>query len=130
MTITKIIRANRPKKYTKNFTLLHSAPDTTERLNIRAIVQNGADLQISALIHILSSAPRSDSFLDIRVLVLDEKSRADVRPQLEIETNDVKASHAASVSPVDPEQIFYLQSRGLNHTEAQKLIVAGFISHA
>ncbi|OGC91934.1 hypothetical protein A3D85_01150 [Candidatus Amesbacteria bacterium RIFCSPHIGHO2_02_FULL_47_9] len=130
MTSTKIIRADRPKIYYKDFTLLHSIPGATKRLNIRAIVQNGADLHITGSIHILPQARNSDSFLDIRVLILDEKSRADIRPQLEIQTSDVKASHAATISPVDPEQIFYLQARGLNYAQAQKLIVAGFLSHA
>ena len=130
MTLTKIIRADRPGRYTKIYTLLHSRPDTAKRLNIRAIVQNGADLTVTGMIHILPTAPRSDSFLDIRVLILDSNSRADVRPQLEIETNDVKASHAATIGPIDPEQLFYLQSRGLNYAQAQKLVVAGFLSHA
>jgi len=130
MTTTKIIRADHPKKYSKSFTLLHSVPDSTGRLNIRAIAQNGADLHITGSIHILPQAKNTNSFLDIRVLVLDEKSRADVRPQLEIETNDVRASHAATISPLDPEQLFYLQSRGLNYVQAQKLIVKGFLSHA
>ena len=130
MTTTKIIRATRPREYLFKEILEHSIPNTSKRLNIRAIVQNGANLHINALIHIHPQAKNADSFLDIRVLILDEKSRADVRPQLEIETNSVKASHAATVSPIDPDQLFYLQSRGLNYAQAQKLIVAGFLSHA
>lgn len=130
MTTTKIIRATRPREYLFKEILEHSMPNTSKRLNIRAIVQNGASLQINALIRILPKAKNSNSFLDIRVLILDEKSHADVRPQLEIETNDVKASHAASVGPIDPEQLFYLESRGLNKNQAVYLIVDGFLKHA
>lgn len=122
--MNRIIIANKPKKYLKKYTL------SSGRLNIRAIAQNGADLQIDGLIKIPSSAKNTESFLDIRVLLLDDKSHADVRPQLEIESNEVKASHAASISPIDPEQLFYLQSRGLDEESAKKLIVTGFLSHA
>lgn len=122
--MNRIIIADKPKKYFKNYTL------SSGRLNVRAIVKNGADLQINGLIKISASAKNTESFLDIRVLLLDDKSHADVRPQLEIQTNDVKASHAASISPVDPEQLFYLESRGLNKNQATNLIVDGFLKHA
>ena len=61
-----------------------------------------------------------------RNMVLSERAKADAIPNLEIEANDVKCGHAASVGPVDEEAIFYLQSRGIPRDEAERLIVTGF----
>jgi Fe-S cluster assembly protein SufD len=61
-----------------------------------------------------------------RNIVLSEHAKADAIPNLEIEANDVKCGHAASVGPVDEETVFYLQSRGIPADEAERLIVSGF----
>src|SRR3712207_2553589 len=61
-----------------------------------------------------------------RNLLLSDKAKADSIPRLEIEANDVRCTHGATVAPVDPEQIFYLQARGLPHDEAERTIVEGF----
>jgi Fe-S cluster assembly protein SufD len=58
--------------------------------------------------------------------VLSEHAKADAIPNLEIEANDVRCGHAASVGPVDEDAIFYLTSRGIPRAEAERLIVAGF----
>jgi len=59
--------------------------------------------------------------------LLNEGARADAIPNLEIQTDEVKCSHAATVSSIPEEQLFYLQSRGLNLQTAQDLIVSGFL---
>ena len=61
-----------------------------------------------------------------RNIVLSEHAKADAIPNLEIEANDVKCGHAASVGPVDDDAVFYLESRGIPHDEAERLIVSGF----
>ena len=61
-----------------------------------------------------------------RNIVLSEHAKADAIPNLEIEANDVRCGHAASVGPVDEETVFYLQSRGIERAEAERLIVSGF----
>src|SRR5260370_23253514 len=61
---------------------------------------------------------------------LSKKARADAIPGLEIFTNEVKATHSGSVSQVDEEQIFYLMSRGLTHSEAQRMVILGFLHPA
>ncbi len=63
----------------------------------------------------------------MRVLLLDKKSSAVAEPKLEIENNEVKASHAASVGKIDDDQIFYLKSRGIDEEEAKSIIVEGFL---
>jgi Fe-S cluster assembly protein SufD len=61
-----------------------------------------------------------------RNIVLSEHAKADAIPNLEIEANDVRCGHAASVGPVDEDTIFYLTSRGIPRPEAERLIVSGF----
>ena len=61
-----------------------------------------------------------------RNIVLSEHAKADAIPNLEIEANDVRCGHAASVGPVEEETVFYLESRGIPRAEAERLIVTGF----
>jgi Fe-S cluster assembly protein SufD len=59
-------------------------------------------------------------------VVLSDQAKADSIPNLEIENNDVRCSHAASVGPVSDDELFYLQTRGIPRDEAERLIVTGF----
>jgi Fe-S cluster assembly protein SufD len=61
-----------------------------------------------------------------RNIVLSEHAKADAIPNLEIEANDVRCGHAASVGPVEEEMLFYLESRGIPRDEAERLVVTGF----
>ena len=79
------------------------------------------------MVKIGKEARNTDSFLEMRVLLLDKKSSAVAEPKLEIENNDVKASHAATVGKIDEDQLFYLSSRGVDLDEANKLIINGFL---
>ena len=106
----------------------HKAKSTIGRIKIRGVVDAGASLEIEGVIKINKIAEDTDSFLEIRVLQLDNKSMVAIKPILEIENNKVKASHAAAVSKVDSDQIYYLMSRGLNKKEAEDQIVEGFIN--
>ena len=77
-------------------------------------------------VHIRPDAKNSDAFQTNRNLVLSEHAKADAIPNLEIENNEVRCGHAASVGPVEEETLFYLQSRGIPRKEAERLIVFGF----
>src|SRR3989344_9660611 len=80
------------------------------------------------MIKIVKDDKGVDDFLEMRLLLLDAKSQAVAEPKLEIEANEVKASHAATVGKIDDEGLFYLQSRGVKQGEAEKLIVTGFLN--
>ena len=97
----------------------HSVGNNSGKVRIRGIAKNGANLKIEGMIKINKGANKVDDFLDIRILLLDDKSMADAQPKLEIEANDVKASHAATVSKIDEEQIFYLTSKGMGRIDAK-----------
>ena len=71
-------------------------------------------------------AQKTNAYQSNRNLLLSKKARADSLPRLEIEANDLRCTHGATVSPVDDEQIFYLMSRGIPRADAVRLIVEGF----
>ncbi len=79
------------------------------------------------MIRIKENASKSQSFLSGRSILLSKEAKSDSIPALEIFTNDVKATHSASVAQIDEEQIFYLNTRCLSHSEAERVIVEGFL---
>src|SRR3989344_6600679 len=105
----------------------HQRGRTFGRVMIRGIAKNQANVKVTGTIIIAKKAQGADDFLEMKLLLLDDQSRAWAEPKLEIEANDVKASHAATVGQVDEEQKFYLQSRGLNDKQAEELLVEGFL---
>ena len=79
------------------------------------------------MIRVDPGAQRTDAFQESRNLLLSDGAHADAIPGLEIEANDVRCTHAATVARLDAEQIFYLMSRGLTRAEAEHLLVGGFL---
>ena len=124
-----IIDARTPGHYKLRVVTNHKALNTKGRITVRAVVGARANVDIRGVIKIQSEAQRTDSFLELRVLMLDAKATAIAEPELEIEANDVRASHAASVGQVDKEQILYLMSRGLSVDAAKEEIVNGFLRY-
>lgn len=104
----------------------HFAPDTTSDLAFRGILTDRATAAWSGMIRVEPDAQRTDAFQESRNLLLSESAHADAIPGLEIEANDVRCTHAATLGKVDEQQIFYLMSRGLTRTEAVRLLVSGF----
>jgi Fe-S cluster assembly protein SufD len=104
----------------------HVAPHCTSDLLYKGALKDASRVVYSGLIHIAPRARGSDAFQTNRNIVLSDQAKADSIPNLEIENNDVRCSHAASVGPVDEDEVFYLQSRGIPREEAERLIVTGF----
>ena len=91
----------------------HAAPKTTSDLLFKGAVAGRARSVYSGLIRVRKEAPGTTAFQTNRNLKLGEGAWADSVPNLEIDTNDVRCSHASAVGPVDAEQRFYLESRGV-----------------
>ncbi|HEX4218069.1 MAG TPA: Fe-S cluster assembly protein SufD [Acidimicrobiales bacterium] len=104
----------------------HSAPRTTSDLLFKGAVADHAHSVYSGLIRVHRGAVRSDAMQTNNNLVLDEGAHADSVPNLDIEENDVRCSHGSTVGPVDEDQRYYLESRGIDPETAERLIVAGF----
>jgi len=123
-----IIDAREAGEYELNLVMTHLTPETFGRVTIKGVAENGARVKIKGLIRIEKDAQNTDSFLSMKILLLDKISGATAEPELEILANRVKASHSASVGKIDEEQMFYLKSRGISEEEAKKIIVNGFIN--
>jgi Fe-S cluster assembly protein SufD len=104
----------------------HAAPKTTSDLLFMGAVADRSHSVYSGLIRVRRGAVRSDAMQTNHNLVLDEGAHADSVPNLDIEENDVRCSHASTVGPVDEDQRYYLESRGVEPGEAERLIVSGF----
>ena len=104
----------------------HDAPKTTSDLLFKGAVKDRAHGVYSGLIRVRPGAAGTNAFQTNRNLVLSEGATAWSVPNLEIEDNDVRCSHASAVGPVDEEQLYYLESRGIPPDVAARLIVLGF----
>ena len=105
----------------------HAAPDTTSDLAFRGILRDRATAVWSGMIRVDPDAQRTDAFQESRNLLLSDGAHADAIPGLEIEANDVRCTHAATVARIDKDQLFYAQTRGLDRAEAERLLVGGFL---
>ena len=104
----------------------HAAPDTTSNLLFKGAVGDSARSVYTGMIRVRPNARGTNAFQTNRNLKLSDDAWAESVPNLEIENNDVRCSHASAVGPVDPDQVFYLESRGVPTPVAERLIVAGF----
>ncbi|MEK7525088.1 MAG: SufD family Fe-S cluster assembly protein [Patescibacteria group bacterium] len=126
--VLALIIADQPGDYYLKILVDHKVGNTFGRVMVRGVAKNGARVQVEGMIKIDKEANGVDDFLEMRLLLLDDKSQAVAEPKLEIEANEVKASHAATVGKIDEEQLFYLASRGITGKEAERLIVDGFLN--
>jgi Fe-S cluster assembly protein SufD len=104
----------------------HAAPDTTSNLLFKGVVGDRSRSVYTGLIKVEKDARGTNAFQTNRNLKLSDEAWAESVPNLEIETNDVRCSHASTVGPVDEDQRFYLESRGVPTEIAERLIVGGF----
>jgi Fe-S cluster assembly protein SufB len=107
--------------------LVHAAPNTFGRIVSKSISKNGGRSSYRGLVRVEPGARKSRSSVVCDALILDDRSRSDTYPYIEIEEQDVSIGHEASVSKIGEEQLFYLTSRGLSEAEASTMIVGGFI---
>ncbi len=104
----------------------HQVGNTTSDLLFKGALQDVARTVYAGLIRIEKGAARSDAYQANRNLVLSDKAKATSIPMLEIDNNDVRCTHGATVGPVDPNHLFYLRSRGIPEMTAKRMIVQGF----
>ena len=105
----------------------HLAPDTGSKLLYKGALDDRAQAAFRGIIRVHSDAQRTDAYQTNRNLLLSDECRANSLPNLEIEADDVKCSHGATVGQLDSEALFYLLSRGLSREQAERLVVLGFL---
>lgn len=106
----------------------HFGKNTPSQMITRAVMREEASAIINGITKIEKGATKADGQQTEKVLMLSPKARGDANPILLIDEDDVTAGHAASVGQVNAEQIHYLMSRGINRTDAERLIIYGFLA--
>jgi Fe-S cluster assembly protein SufB len=107
--------------------VIHAAPNTSSRITSKSISKSGGRASYRGLVKVYPNAVKSKVSVECDALLIDEASRSDTYPTMEIDADDVRIEHEARVSKVAEEQLFYLTSRGLTEDEARLLIINGFI---
>jgi Fe-S cluster assembly protein SufB len=107
--------------------VVHGAPYTSSKIVSKSISKDGGRASYRGLLRVAKGAHHSKSNVVCDALLLDETSRSDTYPYIEIEEDNVSVGHEASVSKIGEEQLFYLMSRGIGEDEAAAMIVGGFI---
>jgi len=107
--------------------MLHFAPNTSSKITSKSISKGGGRASYRGLLKVADGAVNVKSNVVCDALLLDDKSRSDTYPYIEIDEQDVTIGHEASVSKVGEEQLFYLMSRGMSEEEAMTMVVSGFI---
>jgi Fe-S cluster assembly protein SufD len=105
----------------------HAAANTTSDLAFRGVLDGRSSTVWSGMIKVDPGAQQIDAFQESRNLLLTKKAHADAIPGLEILANDVRCTHAAAIAQIDPEQLYYLRSRGLSLDKAKRLVIEGFL---
>jgi Fe-S cluster assembly protein SufB len=125
--ILSIAFAGRGQHQDAGAKVVHSAPHTTSKITSKSISMHGGRASYRGLLKVNPGAHGSRSNVVCDALLLDEESRSDTYPYIEIDEDDVTIGHEASVSKIGDEQLFYLMSRGLDEEQATSLVVSGFI---
>jgi Fe-S cluster assembly protein SufB len=107
--------------------MVHVAPNTTSLITSKSISKGGGRAMYRGLVRVEEGAEESKAFVRCDALLLDEDSRSDTYPYMEIEESNIDIGHEATVSKVGEDQLFYLMSRGLTEAQATAMVVAGFI---
>ena len=107
--------------------MTHAAPETTSIIDSKSISKDGGRTTYRGLVRVEEGAHHVKSHVRCDALILDEESRSDTYPYMEIEEKDARIGHEATVSKVGDDQLFYLRSRGLTEQQATAMIVNGFI---
>lgn len=106
----------------------HMAPNTTSDLAFRGVLAEKSHAVWRGMIKVDEAGQQTDAFQESRNLLLGRKAHADAIPGLEIAANDVRCTHAAAIAQIDPEQLFYLRSRGLGLNMARRMVIEGFLA--
>ena len=107
--------------------MVHLAPNTSSSIVSKSVARGGGRASYRGLVQVMEEATHSKSNVLCDALLVDQISRSDTYPYVDVRVDDVEMGHEATVSKVSEEQLFYLMSRGMQETEAMAMIVRGFV---
>lgn len=115
------------RKVNSKIKVIHKRPNLKSFTLIKTVLYDDSEFNLLGDLIIEKGAYLTDAYLKMEVLLMSPNAKATAVPSLEITENNVKGGHGATISMLDPEQMFYLQTRNLSKIEAEKLLVEGFI---
>ena len=125
--ILSIAMAGKDQHQDAGAKVIHAAPNTSSRITSKSISKAGGRASYRGLVKVYPKAEGSKVSVECDALLIDDNSRSDTYPTMEIDNDNVRVEHEARVSKIAEEQLFYLTSRGLTEDEARLLIINGFI---
>ena len=111
-----------------NITVRHMVGGAFSRQTFRGIVGGTARAEFDGLVYVAPDAQKTEAYQENRSILLSEGAVAETHPQLEIYADDVKCSHGATTGYLNPDELFYLRSRGIPEKEARKMQMISFVS--
>lgn len=108
----------------------HKAPNCTSRQTVKSVLDGTARGVFQGRIEVDRIAQKTDGYQMNQALLLSPTAEMDIKPELQIFADDVKCSHGATIGALDPEQIFYLRSRGIAEAEARSMLIRAFLTEA
>ena len=125
--INGIINLNKSQQHEIKTNINHLAENTKSYQLIKSVLNESSKGIFQGKIFVDSKAQKTNGYQLSKALLLNENTEFDAKPELEIYADDVKCSHGSTSGSLDKNSIFYLMSRGLNHQEAKKLLINGFL---
>lgn len=120
-------RVGKGEVFNIDLSVTHVAPNTRSQVLVKGVLADGGTTSFKGSVKVKETAKGSRTSVEDRVLVIGDSVYNHAEPIMQIETDDVEASHASTTGRVDENQLFYLRSRGLSHEEAQELLVTAFL---
>lgn len=125
--VVGLLMANGEQQAAFEAYITHAAPNTKSRVDIKSVLRDKSTFAFHGNVKIEKGAHGADTYLRSDALLFDSAKMGDDTPALEILEPDVKAGHAAAIGKVDEQMLFYLMSRGLSKSQAEKLLIEGFV---
>ena len=129
MEFTGITFAGKGQNLDNGAKVVHAAPDTSSYMNTKSISKDGGISTFRSSVSITKEAAGSKSAVSCQSLMLDDISRSDTIPAMDIRTGDADVGHEAKIGRISDDAVFYLMSRGISEEEARSMIVSGFASN-
>ena len=129
MEFTGITFAGKGQNLDTGAKVVHAAPDTSSYMNTKSISKDGGISTFRSSVSITKEAAGSKSAVSCQSLMLDDISRSDTIPAMDIRTGDADVGHEAKIGRISDDAVFYLMSRGISEEEARSMIVSGFASN-
>ena len=108
--------------------VIHEAPRTKSNVMFRGLVADRGVARVHEIAVLKKGAKGAETHVEAKAMLLSDQAKAEIEPYLEIDEDDVRATHSASVRPLEEEEIFYLMSRGLSRKVAERMLLEAFLA--